>query len=40
MNYKINKIQQKTVRLVYKNETNLPYDDLQKKDRLVYLLLP
>ena len=35
MNNRINKIHEKNLRLVYKNETNLSLDDLLKKDKSV-----
>ena len=35
MNNKINKIHEKTLRLVYKDEKNLSLDDLLKKDQSV-----
>ena len=35
MNNRINKIQEKTLRLVYKDEKNLSLDDLLKKDKSV-----
>ena len=35
MNNKINKIHEKTLRLVYKDEKNLSLDDLLKKDKSV-----
>ena len=35
MNNRINKIHEKTLRLVYKDEKNLSLDDLLKKDKSV-----
>ena len=35
MNHRINKIHEKTLRLVYKDEKNLSLDDLLKKDKSV-----
>ena len=35
MSNRTNKIQEKSFRLVYKNETNLSFDDLLKKDKSV-----
>ena len=36
MNNRINKIHEKVLRLVYKDETNLSIDDLLKQDKLVF----
>ena len=35
MNHRINKIHEKALRLVYKDEENLSLDDLLKKDKSV-----
>ena len=35
MNKKINKIYEKVLRLVYKDETNLSFDELLEKDKLI-----
>ena len=35
MNKRIDKIREKTLRLLYKDETNLPFDDLLKKGKSV-----
>ena len=40
MNKRINKIHKKTLRLVYKDETNFSFDDLLKKDKSVKMYSP